>query len=172
MGQLVGGLFMRTTERRYPGRLLHGLFACAALTLVVVACGGDGSGNGSEAAALSAAEFRKQADAICSDTIGQVEALGEQPTTSEGFLDYSKEALPILSEGHRRLRQLVPPGELKETWDRGLALNDQIDQDFQDIQDALEQGDLSKASQIASDIQAKDAETGRVAREVGLTECG
>jgi hypothetical protein len=162
MGQLVGGLFMRTTERRYPGRLLHGLFACAALTLVVVACGGDGSGNGSEAAALSAAEFRKQADAICSDTIGQ----------AEGFLDYSKEALPILSEGHRRLRQLVPPGELKETWDRGLALNDQIDQDFQDIQDALEQGDLSKASQIASDIQAKDAETGRVAREVGLTECG
>jgi hypothetical protein len=97
---------------------------------------------------------------------------GEQPSTLEAFLDYSKKSLPILSEAHRRLRELVPPDELKGTWDRGLALNDEIDEDFRDIQGALEEGDLSKASEIAGDIQAKDAETGRIAREVGLTECG
>jgi hypothetical protein len=145
---------------------------CAASALAASGCGGAGGESAGGTTTLSAAEFRTQADAICSDFFAQMEALGQEPTTAEAYLDYAKKALPVLEEGHRRLHQLVPPDDLAERWNQGLTVNDEIDQNFRDLLDALEEGDLATAQNLAKQIQTENDESGRLAREVGLTVCG
>ena len=134
-----------------------------------MAAAGCGGGGGRET--QSPAEFRAQADAICVDFRTQIDAL-EEPSSLDEFVEYAGQAIPIIDEGHEELRRLVPPEELASTWNRALDVNDEVLQLTRDLRDAAEEGDQEHAQELVQQVQARDAEAGRLAREVGLEECG
>lgn len=75
------------------------------LVLVAVGCGGDDS--------LSRAEWAAQANAICLETLKQVEALG-RPSTSDDYLRVTPDANELGREAIDRLRELKAPGEIAD----------------------------------------------------------
>jgi hypothetical protein len=75
------------------------------LVLLAVGCGGDDS--------LSRGEWAAQANAICLETLKEVEALG-QPVTSGDYLRVTPKANELGREAIERLRELRPPGEIED----------------------------------------------------------
>ena len=75
------------------------------LVLTAVGCGGDDS--------LSRGEWAAQANAICLDSLKQVEALG-QPTTSDDYLRVTPKANEIGRAAIEELRDLKAPGEIDD----------------------------------------------------------
>ena len=59
-----------------------------------------------------------------------------------------------------------------ETWNEGLALNDEIDELLEEQVDAVKEEDVARFQELQEQIQSKNAEAGQRAREVGLEECG
>ena len=75
------------------------------LVLVAVGCGGDDS--------LSRGEWAAQANAICRESLKQVESLG-QPATSDDYLRVTPKANEIGLAAIEDLRDLKAPGEIEE----------------------------------------------------------
>jgi hypothetical protein len=75
------------------------------LVFAVVGCGGDDS--------LSRGEWVAQANAICLETLEQVEALG-RPATSDDYLRVTPDANRLGREAIGRLRDLKEPGEIED----------------------------------------------------------
>ena len=75
------------------------------LLVVAAACGGENS--------LSRAEWAAQANAICLETLHDVEALG-RPATSDDYLRVTPKANELGRKALERLRDLKPPGEIEE----------------------------------------------------------
>jgi hypothetical protein len=74
------------------------------IVLVVAGCGGD---------SLSRSEWAGQANAICLETLKQVEALG-RPSTSDDYLRVTPAANKLGHEAVDRLRDLKEPGEIEK----------------------------------------------------------
>jgi hypothetical protein len=81
----------------------------AALAIVIgltaVGCGGED--------ALTRGEWAAQANAICLETLEQVEALG-RPATSDDYLRVTPEANRLGRDALERLRDLEAPGEIEQ----------------------------------------------------------
>ncbi len=75
------------------------------LVAILVGCGGDDS--------LSRGEWAAQANAICLDSLKQVEALG-QPATSGDYLRVTPKANEIGRAAIEELRGLKAPGEIAD----------------------------------------------------------
>jgi hypothetical protein len=75
------------------------------IVLVVAGCGGDDS--------LSRSEWAGQANAICLETLKQVDALG-RPSTSDDYLRVTPAANKLGHEAVDRLRDLKEPGEIEK----------------------------------------------------------
>jgi hypothetical protein len=144
--------------------VLRAVFSSLLLVLGLAAgCGGD---NGES---LSTAEFREQADALCAKSDERVDAVGPPPGSLDELVDYADEWIPLVEESHEELRRLEPPDELAETWNHALDLNDETLELIRDLRAAADQ---DRAEVLVEQIQSKDAEIGRLAREVGLDVCG
>jgi hypothetical protein len=74
------------------------------LVLVLAGCGGDDT--------LSRDEWAARANAICLETLKQVEALG-RPSTSDDYLRVTPKANELGRAAIERLRELNPPGEIE-----------------------------------------------------------
>jgi hypothetical protein len=147
--------------------VLRAVFSSLLLVLGLAAgCGGD---NGES---LSTAEFREQADALCAKSYERVDAVGPPPGSLDELVDYADEWIPLVEESHEEPRKLEPPDELAETWNHALDLNDETLELIRDLRAAAEAGDQDRAEVLVKQIQSKDAEIGRLAREVGLDVCG
>jgi hypothetical protein len=75
------------------------------LVLLVAGCGGDDS--------LSRDEWASRANAICEETLEEVEALG-QPVTSNDYLRVTPKANELGRSAIERLRKLNAPGEIAD----------------------------------------------------------
>ena len=73
------------------------------LVLVLVGCGGDDT--------LSRGEWAARANAICLETLKQVEALG-RPSTSDDYLRVTPKANELGRAAIARLRELKAPSEI------------------------------------------------------------
>ena len=79
------------------------------LLLAVAGCGGDDS--------LSRGEWADQANAICLDTLKQVEALG-RPVNSDAYLRVTPKANELGRDAIERLRDLKAPGSIEGDTER------------------------------------------------------
>jgi len=96
----------------------------AASILVAAGCGGSKTSDKpvtQTTAALSADQFRQQADAICADIDTKVDALGE-PTSEADIVSYLEKGLAVQNEQLTRLRALTPPADLKAAYDEAVGL--------------------------------------------------
>jgi hypothetical protein len=142
------------------------LFA-GLLTLLVAACGGGTS----EDHALTADQFRRQADAICTQYEGKIKALGS-PSSLDDLGDYVDQVIPIIAEGNGKLADLQPPEELADDWDRAMELQDQNLGVAKDLQHAIRDQDTAEVQELLQKLDETDAKSNQIARGIGLEDCG
>jgi hypothetical protein len=85
------------------------------------------------------------------------------------FID---DAVPIIEEGNNKLSELEPPDDLSGDWGRAMDLQDQNLQVARDLQKAIHDNDTARVQDLVSQLDATDAESTRLARKVGLEDCG
>ena len=145
--------------------------AAATLSLagafLAAGCGGDGGGGGE----LSAEEFRQQADAICAEFEGKLDAI-EQPSSPEDLERFVNEAVPIIEDGTQELADLEPPEEFRAKWTRVTEINEENLDTIKAVQTALEDDDVEEAQRLVEEAGGTEEEADRLAREIGLTKCG
>jgi hypothetical protein len=152
----------------------HGLAALLGiLVLVLAACGG-GSGGGSSTGggtSVSAADFRKQADAICAKYEEKLNDIG-QPTSADELGDFVDEAVPLIEQGNTELQGLQPPDEFQADWDKAMAIQDENLQMTRDLQDAVHKNDQAAIQKLLTDLGSNQGKSQRLATKLGLQNCG
>jgi hypothetical protein len=138
-----------------------------AAVFFLAACGG-GGGDGQS---LSAEEFRQQADAVCKQYEDKLNELGS-PNSLDDLGNFVDEAVPIIEEGNNKLAELEPPDELSSDWNRAMELQDENLQVARDLQKAIHDNDTARVQELVTKLDATDAESTRLARNVGLENCG
>ncbi len=142
----------------------RGLVVLAAA--LAAGCGGGGGGE-----RLSRAEFVERADAICREYEDRLDALG-RPTNAAELRSFADRALPIARDGREELGDLNPPENLEETYDAWLEQGDEAIEIVERLREAAAEGNKGEIQQIAEDAQRTDAESNRLARELGFEQCG
>jgi hypothetical protein len=140
-----------------------------AAALFLAACGGGGGGGAGQS--LSAEEFRQQADAICKQYEDKLDEL-DSPSSLDDLGNFVDKAVPIIEEGNNKLSELDPPDDLSSDWDRAMELQDENLQVARDLQKAIHDNDTARVQELVTKLDATDAESTRLARNVGLENCG
>jgi ABC-type glycerol-3-phosphate transport system substrate-binding protein len=133
---------------------------------VLAACGGGDASS----ERLSEEEFREQANAICTDYNEQIADLGS-PASPEDIPDYVERGIPIIEEGIAKLRELNPPEELADDYDRMLDETEKTIPVARQLSEAAADEDAEAVQEAISLGQEADAESDRIAREMGLESC-
>jgi hypothetical protein len=108
--------------------------------VLAAACGGSGGGSTSEAP-RSKSEYAAQANTICA------EVLGRSPPFPTNFSDLSAvayffdEAVPLIEELFRKLRELTPPPELVNTTEERFAFAEEQFALSREARDTARRGD-------------------------------
>ena len=118
---------------------------------------------------LSRTAFVEQATAICSRAEERVGALA-QPESVEEVEAYAREARAITEEGVSDLRELEPPEELEDGFERYLEQADEVVVLLGELERSAAAGDEAEARRISGRIQDA-AEAGAAARAAGIPEC-
>jgi hypothetical protein len=152
-------------------RSLAGLCAAGAIVLAA-GCGGGGGGSN----ALSASEFRTQADAICQTSKDTIAGLTE-PTaasTNAQVSAFLAAGLKASDAQIAQLRALDPPSDLAPTVDQALDLLEQRQTRIRAVADRVAAGeDFTKViTQENAQITSLNDRADAKARELGLTVCG
>jgi hypothetical protein len=138
-----------------------------ATTVVVTGCGGDGN-------RLSRSSFVAQANAICAKYEQKIRsAMQGVPAGNEAQLASAIErVLPVIRTGNGELRDLSPPENLQDRYDRWMQIGDYEVTAAQKLHDALRDGHRQGVQSAFADLQRSDARQDRLAREeLGLNGC-
>ena len=151
--------------RSRPLAALAVLGAAAA----IAGCGGGDDDSG----ALSADEFRQQADAICADANTRIDALDE-PTGADQVLGFLQSGLTVQKEQLEKLKALEPPDDLAGTFSEATDLLDQQTAAIQGATDRIAGGEDPEAviGEVDSEIDSLSDQADAKAKELGLEVCG
>jgi hypothetical protein len=119
---------------------------------------------------LTTAEFRQQANAICSKSHRQLRSLGS-PQSLEDLKAFVEDGLPIQEEGLKALKALNPPDELASDWNRFLALAEKDLSTGHELNDALNDGDGQRAQDAVAELGSLNRQRTAAARALNLTGC-
>jgi hypothetical protein len=86
---------------------LVSLALAIAITPVVAGCGGEGSASST----LTAAEWRREANAICREIGPKIRAV-RVPVAEAQILPFTAEVIPLWKLEEEKIRALVPPSQL------------------------------------------------------------
>jgi len=146
----------------------------AALAVVgaaaaIAGCGGGGDSDG----ALSAEEFRTQADAICAEANTRLDTLDE-PTQADQVLGFLQSGLTVQKEQLAKLKALQPPSDLAGTFDEATGLLDQQTAAIQGAADRIAGGESAEAviADVDAQIDSLNDQADAKAKELGLEVCG
>jgi hypothetical protein len=143
------------------------LLALSALALVAGGCG-------SKSKRLTKAEFVKRANAICATYEQRVQRrmAGIPPGDEKQLASSIEKVLPVIRDGNDELRSLKPPEDLQGHYDRWMRIADAEVAAASKLQDALHKGDRQAIQAAFAELQTKDVDQDRLARqELGLNGC-
>jgi hypothetical protein len=142
------------------------VLAAAALGAVVIG-GCDGSGDG-----LSAEELVQQGDEVCRGVADDFSAIQAQPpaNASEGA-DQASELLQVADAAQEELRDLEPPEEIGDAYDRYLEARQEVSESLKRGRDAAENQDGAGYGKAQEEAAAGAPERRRLARELGFRVC-
>jgi hypothetical protein len=130
---------------------------------LVAGCGGDDR--------LTREEFVSEADAICEEFDQRLDDVPE-PESADDVERFADEARPVIEDGLAELRALQPPEELEEQWNELMDKNDEALEVLDDLSQAAASADEARLQEISEEASRQDAETDRMARAIGLENCG
>ena len=155
-----------------PRSALVAVLAGAAL-LVPTGCGGDDEGNAaSEAGPLTAAEYRKQGNALCEEAIRDAERI-PVPSADEEIADYLEQLFDSSEGVTDDFEKLDPPEELSADHEKAVELNRETESKFDAIVDRVRRSDsprtaaLRELRELAPEIERGEA----LNEKLGLDEC-
>ena len=147
----------------------------AAVGLLVPAgCGGDDDEekSGSEGAPLTAAEYREQGNALCTDTIGEVERIPE-PSSEDELADYLERVFDVSVGVTDDFEKLDPPDELRADHDKAVEIARESEELFDGVLERVRESDnpraatLSEFRKLAPVIKRSE----EINEKLGLDEC-
>lgn len=145
----------------------------AALAVVGAVAAIAGCGGGGSDGALSADEFRSQADAICADANARLQALDE-PTGNDQVLGFLQSGLSVQKGQLDELKALKPPSDLSGTYGEAMDLLDQQTSEIQGAADRISAGEDPETviQEVSPKLDSISKEADAKAKELGLTVCG
>jgi hypothetical protein len=169
----------RTIVNRIGLAAIAGCIAVGALALA--GCGGgsststgaSGASGASGSAPLSQDEFVSQANAACKESNDKVAALKAPSATSsiQDQIPVLEQNIAIANDTYTKMSAITPPSNLQSKYAAYLSdAKGQIALANQ-LLDAAKANDTSKLQQIATKINAGNAQTNSEAKALGLTEC-
>lgn len=138
----------------------------ALLAAVAAGCGGGGGGGN----ALTKEEFASQLNAICEDFNRKQEEIGTPQSLSE-LGDKGDQILDEFDKAIDKARDLEPPDEIADQANRFIEIGEQQHDLIEDVVQAAKDNDLQKAQEIGAKIEPLDAESDRIANELGAPAC-
>jgi hypothetical protein len=138
----------------------------ALLAALSAGCGGGGGGGSS----LTKEEFASQLNAICEDFNRKQEEIGEPQSLSE-LGEKGDQILDEFDKAIDRVRDLNPPDEVADQVNRFVEIGDQQRDLIGDVVQAAKDNDLAKAQQVGAQIEPLDAESDRIANQLGAPAC-
>ena len=151
--------------------------ACLALTTATGCGGDDGDGKGGGASpsgdgSLTAAEYRKQGNALCEDAVREVEAI-PAPTSADNIADYLETVFDASEEVNDRFVELEPPEELRADHERAVELSLESEKTFDEVVERVRDASDPQAAvqrefrRLAPDL----AQAEKLNSRLGLDEC-
>lgn len=140
--------------------------AVAGAAILIAGCGG-----GSDS--LSAEELRSQADAVCAATDEATDAIAA-PTSNEEILPFLIATRDAQTGSVADLKELEPPSELEENWNRAITLQEEQLNTINDAITRIEAGEDPEAviTELSPGLEERDTELDSLADALGLTVCG
>ena len=136
------------------------------ISLVALAAAGCGGGDDR----LTREEFVQQANDVCREFDRKIDELGAPQTIGE-IEDFADESAEIARDGRDELADLAPPETLEDDYDRLVEMLDQAIADIERVGDAAADGDEAEVQRIVQEASERDADSDRLARELGLAGC-
>ena len=141
--------------------------AIALATLAAVA-----GGCGSDTEQVDAEELIKRGDEICAEgrkRFDQVQA--QAPANAAGAAEQTDELVTIATEELNELRNIRPPDELRERYDRYLEARGRALDLLEQGRDAAQDKDADAYRQAQAKAAAEQPERLKLARAVGFKSC-
>ncbi len=145
-------------------RAAQAAFALAAGALLAAACGGDDGG-------LSREELISQGDAICEEYDQRTQEI-PPPQSLDDVEGYAGETRSVIREGLDELKELQPPEELADDYNRWISQSEENLGLLDELEEAAAAGDEARTQELLTEAQEASARTDRLAADMGFEECG
>lgn len=161
--------------KRVIRRPVAGLAIIGAAALIAGCGGGDDDTTTTVAEAppaLSAEEFRDQANAVCADISARTDEI-DFPETPEGIADALDQVRDAQDEGVDRLRDITPPEEFEAEWEEAIGLQEELVAAVGDAVDRIEAGDDPETVfiELSGATEEQSERLDEIAADLGLDEC-
>lgn len=139
--------------------------AALAATVMLAGCGED-------AEPVTAAELVSRGDAICSEGRQRfAEVQSEAPPNATAAAAQTAELVRIATDELNELREIRPPDELREPYDRYLEARGRALELLEEGQEAAEDQNAKAYGRAQAEAAAAQAERLKLARAVGFKQC-
>jgi hypothetical protein len=135
------------------------------LALLLAGCGGGDSGG-----RLSRADYAKEADAICAEYNGKLNAL-PRPKNETELVAFVDKAVPLVSDASDRLSELSPPQDEQKIATAWNKANADIVQALERLRDAAKARDRPKMQASLADGNKANQHANDLARTLGMKDC-
>ena len=140
------------------------------LLATVVSTAVAGCGDGAEQ--VSAEELVQRGDRICSELQARFDEIQAEPLTSAVVGEEQADALlDVTEDAQGELRDLEPPEEIRDTYDRYLDARDEVSDLLEEGKGAAERKDGAAYGKAQEDAAAGAPERQRLARQLGFAVC-
>jgi hypothetical protein len=140
---------------------------CLVAAAFLAGCGGS-SGDGDDS--LTKEEWIAEADALCKQSLAEVNAIPE-PITEDDFDEYLTDVLAAARRFDPEFAALEPPEGDEETVRKLVALNEEKTRLFEELVAAVRAQDAAKVQRIVNEGTTKTNEFAAAARAYGSEEC-
>lgn len=143
-----------------------------ALTLLIVLVAGAFAGCGGGSEQVSAEELVERGDRICVEERRQFDQIQAEPLTSAAVGEQQAAQLLAVTEGAQAdLRDLEPPEEIRDRYERYLAARDEVGDLLEEGREAAERRDGDVYGKAQEEAAAGAAGRQQLARQLGFTVC-
>ena len=142
--------------------------ALLAVTITVAALAGCGGGPEQ----VSAEELVERGDPICAEERRQFDEIQAEPLTSAAVGErQAKELLAVTEDAQADLRDLEPPEEIRDTYERYLDARDEVGDLLEEGKEAAGRRDGDAYGKAQEEAAAGAAGRQQLARQLGFTVC-
>jgi len=149
-----------------------GRLGVIAVTAAALVCGCGGGDEAEGEGELSAAEYRKQGNALCSKAKAEAEKV-PLPRTPDGFADYLKRIFDKGFEANEEFKRLDPPDDLQAAHDASVRQGEEfrktVDELVANVRKAKDpaQAVQTEIRKLAPELKKSED----LSRKLGLDEC-